>query len=47
MLYGATPLDLPACFAGAAMLSAVAALAAWLPARRAAHADPVAAMRAD
>jgi putative ABC transport system permease protein len=47
LLYGTDPLDLPAFVGAALILAAVAALAAWLPARRAARVDPVTAMRAD
>src|SRR5690606_3323516 len=46
-LFGLTPLD-PATFAGAAfMLLAVAAIAAYLPARRASRSDPMAVLRHD
>jgi len=47
LLYGVTPAD-PATFAAAAgALVATAALAAWLPARRAARMDPMVALRID
>lgn len=46
-LYGLSAHD-PTVLAGAALvLAAVVALAAWLPARRAAHTDPVVALRHD
>jgi ABC-type antimicrobial peptide transport system permease subunit len=45
MLYGVAPYD-PLTLVGSALfLFAVAALAAWLPARRAARIDPMAALR--
>jgi len=45
LLVGVAPVDVPT-FAGiSAIFLAVAALACWVPARRAAHLDPVAALR--
>jgi ABC-type antimicrobial peptide transport system permease subunit len=46
-LFGITPTDPLSLSAATALLMAVAAVAGYLPARRAAHADPVAALRAD
>jgi len=47
LLYDVTPTD-PATLVGAAVfLAAVATLATWLPARRAARLDPVAALRCE
>lgn len=45
MLYGITPGDLTAHAGGVALLLAVTGAAAWLPARRAARLDPMAALR--
>ena len=44
-LYGLTPLDLTSLVAAALTLSTVAALAAFVPARRAAHINPMSALR--
>jgi ABC-type antimicrobial peptide transport system permease subunit len=47
LLYGVTPTD-PITFAGMiAVLTTVAALAGWLPARRASRIDPLIALRAE
>jgi len=47
MLYGVRPLD-PAVLGGVAlMLTAVALVASWVPARRASGIDPVAALRCE
>ena len=45
MLYGVTPHDPPTIAAGIGLLAICAALAAYLPARRAARVDPVRALR--
>jgi putative ABC transport system permease protein len=47
MLFGASPIDLPVFAAVAALLALTAALAIWLPARRAARIDPLEALRAE
>jgi putative ABC transport system permease protein len=41
LLFEVTPLDLPTFAAMAALLLTVAALAAWVPARRAMRVDPI------
>ena len=47
LLVNVSPTDVPTFAATGAVLLAVALLAAWLPARRAANLDPIAALRAD
>ena len=47
LLYGTTPHDAATFAAVAAVVAAVAVAAAWVPARRAMAADPVAALRGD
>jgi putative ABC transport system permease protein len=47
MLFGLSPTDLPTVAAAAGVLCAVAALAGWIPARRAARVDPLAALRCE
>jgi putative ABC transport system permease protein len=47
MLFGVTPGDLPTWIASIAGLACVALIASWVPARRAAAADPVSALRAE
>jgi ABC-type lipoprotein release transport system permease subunit len=45
MLYGVTSLDLPTYAGVCALLVSAAALACWVPARRAANVDPVVSLR--
>ncbi|HSG09805.1 MAG TPA: ADOP family duplicated permease, partial [Longimicrobiales bacterium] len=47
VLFGVAPTDVPTLAGAVLALVAVAALASWVPARRAAGVDPVAALRAD
>jgi putative ABC transport system permease protein len=47
LLYGLEPRDLPTLIGAAVILAAVAALAAWLPARRATTVDPMVSLRCD
>lgn len=47
MLFGASPIDLTVFATVAALLALVAALAVWLPARRASRIDPLEALRAE
>jgi ABC-type antimicrobial peptide transport system permease subunit len=47
LLYGVPPRDPMTLAAAATFMTAVAALACWLPARRAGRVDPVEALRAD
>ena len=45
LLFGVAPFDAPTFAAAAALLAAIAALSAWLPARAAARVDPLVALR--
>jgi putative ABC transport system permease protein len=47
LLFGITPRDPASLAAGVALLTSVALLAAWIPARRAAALEPVQALRAE
>lgn len=45
LLHGVSPMDAPTISAAALLLAAVAAIAAFIPARRAAQVDPMIALR--
>jgi ABC-type antimicrobial peptide transport system permease subunit len=47
LFFGVEPLDLPSFLGGSAALVAVAVLAVWGPAVKAAHVDPVRALRTE
>ena len=47
MIYGVAGNDLPTILLSCSVLLAVAALAAYVPARRAAHIDPMTALRSE
>jgi ABC-type antimicrobial peptide transport system permease subunit len=46
-LHGVHPLDPPTMIGAVTVVVSATTLAAWLPARRAARADPIAALRAE
>jgi putative ABC transport system permease protein len=45
VLYGVTPVDATTLAAGSGLMVVIGMLATWLPARRAARIDPMAALR--
>jgi len=45
MLFGLTPTDAPTLFAATTVMILIAALAVYLPARKAARVDPIVALR--
>jgi ABC-type antimicrobial peptide transport system permease subunit len=45
LLFGVTPTDLLTLAGAVVVLGSVATISIWLPARRAAHMDPLAALR--
>ena len=46
-LFGVNPADVPTLLGSAALLAAIALVASWMPARRAARVDPVTALRVE